>query len=154
MSRYRFRLERVLHAKRAAEQLQRAQLAAAEHGARRSEQTARSCTDAVLAARADLRAEQSADALDPARILVSQDAHERMSVVEQSLHAQAELARQAATTERTVWRALRVDVRGMERLDARGRERKRERTASHEDRAIEEFAARQAEQRRLDRARR
>ena len=154
MSRFRFRLERVLRARRAAEQLQRAQLAEAEHGARRMESTAQSCTDAVYAARADMRTAQSAQSLDPAWILVSQDAHERMSAVERTLLANAAVARRAALTERTALRALRADVRGLERLEARGRERLHERTQTDEERAIEEFAARQAEERRRNGARR
>jgi hypothetical protein len=77
-----------------------------------------------------------------------------MSAVEGELHAHAAGARDAATIERGAWRALRTDVRGLERLETRGRERAHERTAADEERAIEEFAARQAEQRRRNGARR
>ena len=61
-------------------------------------------------------------------------------------------ARRAA--ERKTWRALRADVRGLERLESRGRERLREEIAAREEQAIEEFAARQAEERRRNGARR
>ena len=154
MTRYRFRLERVLHARRAAEQLQRAELAQAENRARRAEETADACTDALHAARADLSRSQSAQSLDAAWILVSQAAEARMSAVEGELHALAEAAREQVAVVRVAWRALRTDVKGLERLDARGRERVRERVASDEERAIEEFAARQAEERRRNGARR
>jgi flagellar biosynthesis chaperone FliJ len=154
VTRFRFRLERVLRARRAAEQMQRAQLAEAERGARRAEETAQSCTGAVLAARADVRAEQSAQSLDPTWIVVAQDAHDRMSVVERRRIADAAAARDVAASERRTWRALRADVRGLERLEARGREHLREEVATREERAIEEFAARQAEERRRKGSRR
>jgi flagellar biosynthesis chaperone FliJ len=154
VTRFRFRLERVLRARRAAEQMQRAQLAEAERGARRAEETAHSCTGAVLAARTDVRAAQSAQSLDPTWIVVAQDAHDRMSVVERLRIAEAAAARGVAASERSSWRALRADVRGLERLEARGRERQREEVATREERAIEEFAARQAEERRRKGARR
>lgn len=154
MSRFRFRLARVLHARRAAEQVQRGELARAENGARRLEATAQSCTEAVHSAREDLRAAQSNEALDPAWILVAQDAHGRMATVERGLHENAAVARDKVATERAAWRALRADVRGLERLEARGRERQREKNATDEERAIEEFAARQAEERRQSGARR
>jgi hypothetical protein len=154
VSRFRFRLERVLRARRAAEQLQRGELAKAEKGARLREESAQACTASVLAAEADVRAAQAADALDPAWILVAHGAHERMTAEEARLSAQAAAARQAAAAQRTVWRALRADVRGLERLETRGRERLREEIATKEERAVEEFAARQAEQRRRAGARR
>ncbi|MFN0007784.1 MAG: hypothetical protein ACKVXR_07735 [Planctomycetota bacterium] len=154
MSRFRFRLERVLHARRAAEQLQRAQLAAAEGRAWRAETLAHSCSDAVKAAREDVRAAQSTPTLDPAWIVVAQGAHTRMTLVEEHLHAQADVSRRAAAVERASWRGLRADVRGLERLESRGRERLRERLATAEERAIEEFASRRAEERRRNGARR
>jgi hypothetical protein len=154
VSRRRSRLERVLRARRAAEQLQKAQLAAAETRARRAEALAGSCSHAVDAAREDVRSAQAAPALDPAWIVVAQDAHARMALVEESLHADADVSRQAAATERTTWRALRADVRGLERLEARVRERLRDDVATGEERAIEEFVARQAEERRQNGARR
>jgi hypothetical protein len=154
MKGFRFRLERVLRARRAAEQMQRGRLAEAERSARRADETAHTCSDAVAAARSDLGAEQSAPALDAGWIVVAQDAHERMTAVERHLHASARVARDAAAAERKTWRALRADVRGLERLESRGRERLREEIAAREEQAIEEFAARQAEERRRNGARR
>jgi hypothetical protein len=148
VTRFRFRLERVLHARRAAEQMQRAELAAAENLARRAEERADAWSDDVRTAQADVRAAQAAKSLDAGWILVSHTAHEQMVVVERDLCAAADVASDAAATERAAWRALRADVRGLERLEARGRERMREKIATEEERAIEEFAARQAEQRR------
>jgi len=154
LSRLRFRLERVLHARRAAERIQRAQLAAAEGRAWRAETLALSCSEAVRKAREDVRAAQSTPTLDPAWIVVAQGAHTRMSLVEDHLRAEAETQRRAAAAERAAWRALRADVRGLERLESRGRERLRERMAAGEERAIEEFAARRAEEKRLNGERR
>lgn len=154
MSRFKFRLERVLHARRAAEQLQRAQLAGAEGRAWRAETLALACSDAVKAARESVGASQSAPKLDPAWIVVAQGAHTRMTLVEDHLHAEADASRRAAAAERAAWRALRADVRGLERLESRGRERLRERMAASEERAIEEFASRRAEEKRLNGARR
>jgi len=148
VTRFKFRLARVLHARRAAEQLQRAELAAAENRARRAEATAGACTDAVHAARNDVARAQSAPSLDAAWVLVSHDAETRLMRVEENLHALASAERERVAGVRGAWRALRTDVRGLERLEARGRERVREKVASDEERAIEEFAARQAEERR------
>jgi flagellar export protein FliJ len=153
MSRFRFRLERVLHARRAAEQLQRAELAVAEHRARRAEETAYACGDSVRAALGDVRSAQAAPSLDASWILLAQGAHERMTGVERSLRATAAGAREEVAKERAAWRTLRADVRGLERLESRGRERLREQIAAAEERAIEEFAARQAEERRRKGAR-
>jgi flagellar export protein FliJ len=154
VSRQKFRLERVLHARRAAERRQRAQLAAAENRAWRAESLALACSDAVRTARESVRESQSAPELDPAWIVVAQGAHERMTVVEAHLHGDAEVARGAAATERSAWRSLRADVRGLERLESRNKERLRERAAKVEERAIEEFASRRAEEKRRDGARR
>jgi len=146
--RNRSRLDRVLRARRAAERLQRARLAGAEDLARRAEAIAQSCREDVNEAGDDLRGAQSAPRLDPAWIVVAQDALARMTAVEENLQAQAATSRGAAAVERATWRALRADVRGLERLEARGRDELREWMAVVEERAIEEFAARQAEERR------
>jgi hypothetical protein len=154
MKGFRFRLERVLRARRATEQLQRGRLAEAERGAHRAQDAAQACSDAVSVAQADVGAAQSAPSLDAAWIVVAQDAHERMTAVERRLLADAAASRDVAAAERKVWRALRADVRGLERLEARGRERTREAIAAREEQAIEEFAARQAEERRKNGERR
>jgi hypothetical protein len=154
VSRFRFRLERVLRARRAAEQMQRAELAVAETRARQAEDVERSCSERVAVARDDVRAAQSAESLDAAWIVLAQGAHERMRAVEGSLREVSHEARLAAAVERSAWRALRADVRGLERLESRGRERAREKVASDEERAIEEFAARRAEERRKNGGRR
>jgi hypothetical protein len=154
MTRHRFRLERVLHARRAAEQMQRAELARAETRARRAEDAERTCGESVAAASEDVRAAQSSETLDAQWITIAHGAHERMCIALRSLHEIAGGARRAASIERSAWRALRADVRGLERLEARGRERAREKVAADEERAIEEFAARRAEERRTNGGRR
>jgi flagellar export protein FliJ len=154
VSRPKFRLERVLHARRAAERRQRAQLAVAENRAWSAESVALASSEAVRAARASVGEAQSATSLDASWIVVAQGAHARMTLVEERLHADAEVARGAAATERSAWRSLRADVRGLERLESRNKERLRERAAKVEERAIEEFAARRAEERRRNGARR
>jgi hypothetical protein len=145
MTKFRFRLERVLRARRVAEEVQRARLFEAETAARALDDAASACTDASASSRDVLRSDQSAPTLDATRILVAQSAHERVLAAEQAARQRAREGRLAATTERAAWTTRRSDVRGLERLEDREREMFRAEIDVREERVIEETAARRAE---------
>lgn len=145
MTTFRFRLERVLRARRVAEEVQRARLFEAETLARTLEDVARDCSDASAASRDVLRSDQSAPTLDPSRILVAQSAHERVLTAEHDARQRALTAILAARGERAAWTTRRADVRGLERLEDRERETFREESDVREERVIEENASRRAE---------
>jgi flagellar export protein FliJ len=142
---FRFRLARVLRARRTAEEVQRAQVYAAEQVARAAEGVAERCAELARGAQDSVRAGQSAQELDAAAVLIAQDAHARAQAVEQATHETARSARGSAEAERTVWKSLRTDVRGLERLEERARERFRLEAETQEERSIEDAAARRAE---------
>lgn len=145
MTKFRFRLERVLRARRVAEEVQRARLFEAETAARALDDAARASVDASVSSCDVLRADQSATTLDATRVLVAQSAHERVLAAELAARRRAVEGRLAATTERAAWTTRRSDVRGLERLEERERETFREEIDVREERVIEETAARRAE---------
>jgi hypothetical protein len=145
MTKFRFRLERVLRARRAAEEVQRARLFEAETLARSLDDAAQDCSEASASSCAVLRSDQSSASLDAARILVAQSAHERVLRAEHAARERAQAARIAAQGERAAWTTKRSDVRGLERLEDREREAFRDEVDVREERVIEETAARRAE---------
>lgn len=154
MSAFKFKLGRVLRVRRATEEIQRAKLAEAESAARVREDEARDRADSVRDADESLRADQSAEELDPRRVLVALDASARLAALERAARARAVTARSAAESERATWRDARAGVLGLERLEDRERARFRTEQYAREERAIEEVAARRAEeQRRLEQVR-
>ncbi len=141
MNRFRFRLARVLRARHVAEEVQRAQLASAERSARELEGLAEQRGEASRAACEHVRAEQSAEALEAHRVLLSQAALERTRTAESEARAQARTGRAQAEVQRTLWQGLRSDVRGLERLKERAWESFRERLEAQEELSIEQFTA-------------
>lgn len=146
MSAFRFKLGRVLRVRRATEEIQRAKLAEAEAGARTREIEAGLRAEDVRAAEASLRADQSAEQLDPNRVLVALDASSRLEAIERASRQRAATARAEAESERALWRGERAGVLGLERLEDRERARFRAELDVREERIIEEVAARRAEE--------
>lgn len=153
MSAFKFRLARVLRVRHATEEIQRARLAEAEFDARERESEATSRAESVRAAHADLADGQSAEQLDPSRVLVAIDAAARIERIELDARVRAVSARNAAESERSIWRDARADVLGLERLEDRERTRFRTERDVREERAIEEVASRRAETARLEASR-
>jgi flagellar export protein FliJ len=153
MSAFRFHLGRVLRVRRATEEIQRVRLAEAEGDARVREDEAASRAQSVRDAEESLRADQSAGELDAARILVAIDASARLAAIERGARLRATTARTNAESERATWRDARAGVLGLERLEDRERGRFRTERDAREERAIEEVAARRAEEQRRHQAR-
>ena len=149
MSAFRFHLGRVLRVRRATEEIQRVRLAEAESGAQEREREADARAESVVAAEDTLRADQSAPELDARRVLVALEATARLAAIERDARARAATARTAAESERATWRDARAGVLGLERLEDRERLRFRAEADVREERAIEEVAARRAEEQRL-----
>jgi len=146
VSAFRFKLGRVLRVRRATEEIQRAKLAEAEAGAKAREVEAELRAEDVRGAEASLRADQSAEQLDPNRVLVALDASLRLEAIERASRQRAATARAEAESERTLWRGERAGVLGLERLEDRERTRFRAELDVREERIIEEVAARRAEE--------
>jgi len=145
MTKFRFRLERVLRAHRVAEEVQRARLFEAETLARSLDEAAQASSEASASSCAVLRSDQSADTLDAMRILVAQSAHARVLSAENAARERAAAARLVAQGERAAWTTRRSDVRGLERLEDHDREAFRDEVDVREERVIEETAARRSE---------
>jgi len=146
VSAFRFKLGRVLRVRRATEEIQRAKLAEAEAGATAREVEASLRAEDVRGAEASLRADQSAERLDPNRVLVALDASLRLEAIERASRQRAATARAEAESERALWRGERAGVLGLERLEDRERTRFRAELDVREERIIEEVAARRAEE--------
>ena len=146
MSAFRFRLGRVLRVRRATEEIERGHLAEAEASARLREATAEERAASRDGAVETLRGEQTQAAIDATRVLVAQDAAERLACLEQAARALARTARDAAESRRAVWRDARAGVLGLERLEDRDRARFRAERDLREERTLEEVAARRAEE--------
>ncbi|MBL8861981.1 MAG: hypothetical protein JNK02_08200 [Planctomycetes bacterium] len=146
MSGFRFKLGRVLRVRRAAEEIQRARLAAAEDAAATSEHEARLRRASVDAARQVLGAEQGAERIDVARVLVALSASARVEDCAAEAHERARSDRSGAESERSVWRDARAGVLGLEKLQERDRARFRLEREAREERAIEDVAARRADE--------
>ncbi len=140
MSRFVFRLERVLHVRRIEEAQRKAEWAAASFEARRAEDSERAARDEVAAAEQQLAGKLSAGSVDPRRVLVEQDAIDvlrRRAVA--AGHRAAEL-RSAAETCREAWTAARREHKALERLRERGATRHRAAEAREEAAAQDERA--------------
>jgi flagellar export protein FliJ len=146
VSAFRFRLGRVLRARRATEEIERGHLAEAEASARQREVTADQRAASRDAAVETLRGEQMQPEIDASRVLVAQDAAGRLAGLEQAARALARTARDAAESRRAVWRDARAGVLGLERLEDRDRARFRAERDIREERTLEEVAARRAEE--------
>ena len=118
MTTFHFRLERVLRARRVAEEVQRARLFEAETAARALDDAAQASTVASASSCDVLRADQSATTLDASRVLVAQSAHERVLAAELAARRRATEGRLAATTERVAWTSRRSDVRAARSANA------------------------------------
>ncbi len=122
MSRFKFRLERVLGVRRIEESIARAQWLEAERSARESEDQARELQTAVERARTQLSALQSSPRLDPADVLLQQTLIDRLREqwVQKTIHASR--ARREAERLRQAMAERRVRVRGLETLETRSKE--------------------------------
>lgn len=123
MKRFQFRLARILRVREVEEQAARERFLAADRIARDAETRAESARDALTSAREELRASQSAHTLAPGFLVSAQHALDELLRRRQSAADRARTQRLQADAERAAWAERRRDVKGLERLSDRDRER-------------------------------
>ncbi|MBK8180386.1 MAG: hypothetical protein IPK67_16135 [Planctomycetes bacterium] len=121
MSRFQFRLGRVLGVRRVEEEIARGDWLEAEHAAGRAEETARRAQLAVEEARSRLAALQSRPELQAAEVLLEQDQLDRLREQWVQRTIQASRLRRDAERLRQVMAERRVRVKGLETLEDRAR---------------------------------
>lgn len=121
MTRFRFRLQRVLGVRRVEEELARAEWQAAERTAREAEERARRAQASALDARARLAELQSRAELRPAEVLLEQSQLDRLREQWVQKTILASRVRRDAERLRHVMAERRVRVRGLETLEGRAR---------------------------------
>lgn len=123
MKGFQFRLARLQRVRSVEERAARERFVTAEHLARAAEDAVLAAEEDVRGAEAELRAEQSSTAVSPSRVLTALDALARLRERVQLLRDRAKPLRASAEAERTHWSERRRDLRGLERLEDRDRER-------------------------------
>jgi flagellar export protein FliJ len=138
VTRFRFRLQRVLGVRRVEEEIARAEWLDAERTAREAEDQARRTQDAVDAARLRLAAVQSQGMLRPAEVLVLQAQLDRLREQWVQRTIVASRSRRDAERLRQVMAERRVRVRGLETLEDRARETWRSETEARANAELDE----------------
>lgn len=147
MKGYHFRLARLKRVRDVEERTARERFLAADRRASDAEDAVARARDAVCAAEGDLRAAQSSRTLSPAHVLTALGAVAGMRERARVLHDRSLPLRAAAEAERGAWSERRRDLRGLERLEDRDRERWRAEEGRREALALDEVAAMRAEAR-------
>lgn len=122
MSRFRFRLERVLGVRRIEESVARADWLESERATGLIEEQARELNSSVAACRAHLAQLQSSPRLDPADVLLQQTLIDRLREQFVQKTIQASRARRETERMRQSMIERRVRVRGLETLETRSKE--------------------------------
>lgn len=149
---FQFRLARVLRIREVEEQAARERFLAADRVARDAETRADDARAAETRAQDELRAGQRAATLAPSFLLAAQAAIDELRRRRQSLTERARTLRFQANAEQTAWAARRRDVRGLERLEDRDRERWRADEAAAEAQTLDEVGSLRAAARERERA--
>ncbi|MBI5363000.1 MAG: flagellar export protein FliJ [Planctomycetes bacterium] len=147
MKGYHFRLARLMRVRDVEERTAKERFLAADRIAREAEDAVVRARDAVRDAEGDLRAAQADRALSPTRVLTTLDALAGLRARVRVLHERSLPLRAAAEVERAAWSERRRDLRGLERLEDRDRERWRAEEGRREARTLDEVAAMRAEAR-------
>ncbi len=140
MSRFRFRLDRLLGVRRVEETVARADWLVAERNALGAEATAAAALTAVEGARASLAQMQSRASMVPADVLVVQGSVDRLREQWVQKTIQASRARREAERLRLLLTERRVSVRGLETLRTHAREDWRLETEAQANRELDERA--------------
>ena len=122
MSRFSFRLGRVLGVRRIEETVARAEWLAAERSAREAEDLARCLLADVERARTQLAHLLSSSSMNPADVLLNQALVDRLREQWVQRTIQASRARREADRLRQAMTERRVRVRGLETLESRAKE--------------------------------
>lgn len=123
MKGFQFRLARLKRVRLVEERASRERFVATERRAREAEDAVLRAEEDVQAAGIELRAEQSKGTVSPVGVLTALDAVARLRDRVEVLRGRAEPLRAAAEAERAEWNDRRRDLRGLERLEDRDRER-------------------------------
>lgn len=123
MRSFQFRLARILRVREVEEQAARERFLAADRIARDAEARADAARDTLASALAELRDSQSEHALAPGFLVAAQNTLDELRRRRQSALDRARTQRLQASAEQTAWAERRRDVKGLERLSDRDRER-------------------------------
>jgi flagellar export protein FliJ len=140
VTRFRFRLERVLGVRRIEEELARARWLEAELVARAAEERVDALTEVILDAQRELGVRQDRGVLRPAEILLRHASIDRLMVDREQGRRRARVLREAAERERISWSARQSSQRGLERLRERQLDQHRREEEQSSARALDEQA--------------
>ena len=147
MKGYQFRLARLMRVRDVEERIAKERFLAADRIAREAEDAVVDAREAVRSAEDDLRATQAQQSLSPSRVLAALDLIAGLRARVRALHERSLPLRAAAEVERAAWGERRRDLRGLERLEDRDRERVRAEEGRREALTLDEVAAMRAEAR-------
>lgn len=119
MKRFQFRLERLQRVRHTQERIERERWAAAEAGAQEASRRADLAAAAFERGLDDVRSAQGANALQPAEVVLAQDAVRRLAALTARERAIAARRRAEAEAARVPWLAKRAEVEGLERWRVR-----------------------------------
>lgn len=142
MSRFRFRLERVLGVRRVEEEVARAEWLSAERAARDAEESAARADEAVSAARGRVAALQASAQLSASEVLIAQASLDRLREVCVQRTIQASRLRRDAERLRESMAERRSRVRGLETLEERARDRWRAESETRANAELDEYGGR------------
>ncbi len=140
MSRFTFRLERVLGVRRVAEAAAKSEWAAAVYAARSAEEAERSAGDELLAAEQDLRGRLASGPVDPRAVVAAQGLLDGLRRGLAAARERTARARAEAEARREAWAVARAERRALERLRERARARHAAQAAREEAAAADERA--------------
>lgn len=146
MSRFHFRLERVLGVRRIEEDVARAAWLEAENRAQAAEREAQAVGQSLARARAELGELQSHPHLAPTQVLLRQSAIDRLREVwvQRTIHSSR--LRREADRLRVERVERRTRVRGLETLETRERQRWRAESEARSNAELDERATRRPHQ--------
>ncbi len=152
MSKFQFRLARLTHVRALQERVARERWLAAEELTRAAEAKAESAREAVLRARDELRAEQSAPTIAIERVMAGARLVETLRERRRSAVEHARTLRFQADELRRPWSERRREVRGLEKLESRDLQQHQQDELVREARELDEVASMRASARTRQRA--
>jgi len=138
---FHFRLARLKRLREIEESAARERFLAVERVARDAEEAVERARAEVVAAEDSLRATQSSASFAPGTVLTSLVAIDALRARVRTLVERARTARAEAEVQREAWSVRRRDVKGLERLEDRDRERWRAEEAHREAQTLDEVAS-------------
>ncbi len=152
MSKFQFRLARLAHVRAVQERVARERWLAAEELARAAEAKAEFAREAVVRARDELRAEQSAPTIAIERVMAGSRLVETLRDRRRSTVEHARTLRFQAEELRRPWSERRREVRGLEKLESRDLGQHQQDELVRESRELDEVASMRASARTRQRA--